>query len=130
MKSKVVPEDSYGDDFAQVTYAYIVKRLKIDPIVEGRLMERKVYAILNPEDITKFADEDAREAAQVKADAIIIIYIARAKKFWRVYQLYTYNRGQQRAVTVLNPWLKNGDAVKKRLKKEQEQIVNDEFAAG
>lgn len=130
MKSKVIPEDSYGDDFAQATYAYIVKRLKIDPIAEGRLMERKVYNILNPQDITKLAKATVRKAAQIKADMIATKYIARAKKFWRVYQLYAYNRGQQRAVTTLNPWLKNGDVVTERLKDERGQILNDEFAAG
>lgn len=130
MKSKVVPEDSYGDDFARVTYGYIVKHLKIDPITEGRTMERKIYNILNPVNITEFVDASVREEARVRADRIVETYIARAKKFWRIYQLYTYNRGQQRAVTILNPWLKNGAAVKKRLRGEQRQIINDEFATG
>lgn len=126
MKSKIVPEDSYGDDFAKQTYAKLVKRLKIDPINEGRLMERRVYNILNPKDITEMKDADAREEARLKADHVAETYIFRIKKFWRVYQLYCFNRGQLRATIILNPWLKNGDEVIDNLKQEQKDILNDE----
>lgn len=123
MKSLIIPEESYGDDFARQTYALLVKRLKIDPIVEGRLSEKKIFKILNPEDLLAFQDEDKREAARLKADKVAETYIRRAKKFWRVYQLYCFNRGQLRATTTLSKWIKNSDEEIDRLKEVQKDLL-------
>jgi len=123
VKSLIIPEDSYGDDFAKQAYTLLVKRLKIDPIVEGRLMEKKVFSILNPKDLRDFQTEDGREKALLKANRVTGTYIRRAKKFWRVYQLYCFNRGQLRAMSSLSRWIKKSDVEVKRLKKEQENIL-------
>jgi hypothetical protein len=123
MKSLIIPENSYGDDFARQTYALIVMRIEIDPIVEGRLLEKRVFEILNPEDLLYFQSEKNREEARLKADRITEIYIRRAKKFWRVYQLYCFNRGQLRATTVLKSWIKDSDKEIKRLEDVQKNIL-------
>ena len=123
MKSLIIPEDSYGDDFSRQTYSLLVKRLKIDPITEGRLSEKKIFKILNPNDLRDFQDKDKREAARLKADRIAEIYIQRAKKFWYVYQLYCFNRGQLRATLSLSKWIKDSDKEIKRLKDEQKNIL-------
>lgn len=123
MKSLIIPEDSYGDDFAKQTYSLLVSRLEIDPIVEGRLMENKIFSILNPDDLRDLDTEEKREIAHKKANRVVNIYIKRSKKFWRLYQLYCFNRGQLRATTTLSRWIKNSNVEIERLRDDQENIL-------
>lgn len=127
MKSKIIPEDSFGDDFARAVYRFLVKKLKVDPISEGDRMERKVYNILNPEDLKVFQDKEKRKEAQIKANNTVSIYIKRAKKFWTIFQLYCYNRGELRATRGISRWLKKSDYKEEiaRLKNEQKEIFED-----
>lgn len=124
MADLVNPKESEGDRFARNTYNMFVRLLKIDPIVEGVLMERKVKSILNPDNITAMADETYRDKALIRANNITDNYINRSRKFWKAYQLYCYNTGELKAVRDLYFLVSGSRKEASRLLTEQKDILS------
>ncbi|UCH71960.1 MAG: hypothetical protein JSW62_06100 [Thermoplasmatales archaeon] len=123
MDSVFIPEKSYGERFVKTTYQYVVKKIKIDPITEGILLRKKIEDLLWGDDFLELGEDKVREERLKKVDLMIDKYYKRARKFWKIYQQYCYERGSVRATTTMAQRVEDSSEQAKKINKEIKTLI-------
>ena len=126
MKSVFEPETSYGNRFFRTTYAIVARRLKIDPVAEGALLYKRIQNLFWGKDFIKLEDKKERDKRQLIADRLVDRYGIRSRKFYRIYQLYCYSRGQLRGLASLQNFILGEEAKRERTDKSIKKLFEEE----
>ena len=126
MKSVFEPETSYGNRFFRTTYAIVARRLKIDPVAEGALLYKRIQNLFWGKDFIKLEDKKERDKRQLIADRLVDRYGVRSRKFYRIYQLYCYSRGQLRGLASLQNFILGEEAKQERTDKNIKKLFEEE----
>jgi len=126
MKSVFKPETSYGNKFFRTTYAIVARRLKIDPVAEGALLHKRIQNLFWGNDFVKLENKKEREKRQELADRLVDRYGKRSRKFYRIFQLYCYSRGQLRGLTSLQSFILGEEAKQERVDKNIKKLFEED----
>jgi hypothetical protein len=90
-------KSDYTAKHVQNLYMLIAKKLKIEPITEGRMMRESIQEILAGKDIMKLKDASVRNAKKRAIRKIAEVYGKRSKRFWNTFISYNYYMGKIKA---------------------------------
>ena len=127
MKSVFEPETSYGNRFFRTTYAIVARRLKIDPVAEGALLYKRIQNLFWGKDFMKLESKKERDKRQLIADRLVDRYGVRSRKFYRIYQLYCYSRGQLRGLASLQNFILDEETERERTDKNIKKLFEEEI---
>ncbi len=101
-----------------------MKKLRIDPIGEGITLRRRIERLFWGRDFLKLEDKKERERRLDLANRLVDVYGQRSRKFYRIYQMYCYYKGQLKGVPLVEDVKKETARIKQKIKKLFEEKKN------
>jgi len=90
-------------------YGRTRKELQIDPIVEGKDLQRRIMHLLWGPEFMKLSSNDERDTAVRTANRLVDRYGNRAKVFWEAFQSYCFFQGKLRGLGDMKGYLDDID---------------------